>query len=480
MTSIIMKILLIEDNPADAYRLIEMLEEIDDPEWRITQVSRLNLAIKELNNNYFDIMLSDLSLPDSHGLNTIIRLHSAEPNVPIVVLSGLDDKELSLQAVAKGAQDYLVKDKITPEVLLRTMRYAIERGQIFKQLQESEQRFRGIFDGAFQLMALLTPEGILLEINQTALELCGAKSEDLVNLPLWESNLWQDSLETQIWLKTAIDNAANGELIRNEMLITGVGDIKLCIDFSLKPVKNQVGKVTLLIAEGRDISARKRAEAQLQESLQEKEWLLKEIHHRVKNNLNIVSSLLKLQSQNITDTAALALFRESQNRLKTMGLIHEKLYQSLDLRRIEAKDYISKLASTIFDSYKVSTKAISLNLDVADIWIDPDTAIPCGLIINELVTNSLKYAFGEGKKGEIGIKLDLEKDRSINLIVCDNGIGLPANLNIEEVESLGLQLVFNLTEQLGGNLEIDRASGTAFKISFTQAYREREGEREKH
>ena len=461
------RILLLEDNVSDAYRITEMLEEAREDKWVITHAKRLKVALNNLNNSHFDIVLSDLSLPDSQGLDTINSLHSVAKNTPLIVLTGLDDKEIALQALARGAQDYLVKDQITPEVLVRTIRYARERGQILKQLQESERRFRGIFDQAFQLMALLTPQGNFLEINQTILEFGGVKAEYFVGLPIWEAPIWNGDDEVKEWLKNAIIDAKKGKLIRHEIQVKGASNVPIWIDFSIKPVKDEIGNVTLLIAEGRDISDRKQAEAQLKDSLQEKEWLLKEIHHRVKNNLNIVSSLLKLQSQYIEDDWALALFRESQNRIKAMGLIHEKLYQSLDLRRIAANDYIAKLAITLLDSYNVSSHRIQLKLDLAEIWFDPDTAIPCGLIINELVTNSLKYAFPQAKAGEIYIKLS-DDSKLLNLIVSDNGIGLPPNFNIEEVESLGLQLVYNLTEQLDGNLEILGNKGTAFKISFSK------------
>ncbi|MFB2934224.1 PAS domain S-box protein [Aerosakkonemataceae cyanobacterium BLCC-F154] len=218
----------------------------------------------------------------------------------------------------------------------------------------------------------------------------------------------------------------------------------------------------------RDITERKTAETEMITSLKEKELLLKEIHHRVKNNLQVISSLLKLQSSYIKDEEALALFTESYNRVRSMALIHEKLYQSKGLARIDAVDYIRDLTDNLFRSYNVATNTIELHLRVEHIELDIDTAIPCGLIINELVSNSLKYAFVNQGKGELYINLFYQEGTSkVTLLISDNGIGLPPNFDITELESLGLQLVYNLTEQLNGEMEINSDRGAKFTITFT-------------
>ncbi|XWK86731.1 MAG: PAS domain S-box protein [Phormidium sp.] len=218
----------------------------------------------------------------------------------------------------------------------------------------------------------------------------------------------------------------------------------------------------------RDITERKKAESEMRTSLKEKELLLKEIHHRVKNNLQVISSLLKLQSGYIKDEEALVVFTESYNRVRSMALIHEKLYQSKGLARIDAVDYIHDLTDNLFRSYNVNTNSIKLNLQIEHIELDIDTAIPCGLIINELVSNSLKYAFVDKGKGELYISFShQEESQEITLVISDNGIGLPADFDVTEIESLGLQLVYNLTEQLDGKIEINSDQGASFKITFT-------------
>jgi len=219
-----------------------------------------------------------------------------------------------------------------------------------------------------------------------------------------------------------------------------------------------------------ELAERKRAQEQLKASLKEKEVLLKEIHHRVKNNLQIISSLLKLQSSYIKDEQGLTMFKDSQNRIRSMALIHEKLYQSQDLSRIDFAEYIRDLTLTLLRSYKANAQEIKLKTQVNNIWLNVDTAIPCGLIINELISNCLKHAFpsSSNKDNEICIKIDSSPDHQFTLVVSDNGIGLPPELDFQNTESLGLELVCSLAEQLEGNIELNRNHGTSFKITFAE------------
>ncbi|RZN37722.1 MAG: PAS domain S-box protein [Methanophagales archaeon ANME-1-THS] len=223
------------------------------------------------------------------------------------------------------------------------------------------------------------------------------------------------------------------------------------------------------IAQGQDITDRKYAEEQIKASLREKEILLREIHHRVKNNLQIISTLLYLQSSYIKDEKAFEMFKDSQNRIKSMALIHDKLYQFKDLGKIDIAGYIRDLATDLFHSYGVRPDGIKLRINVYEVLLGVNTAIPCGLIINELVSNALKHAFPDGKEGEIRIELIRSGgEETFTLIVADNGIGFPADLDFRNTKTLGLQLVITLVDQLKGTIELDRRSGTEFKITFAE------------
>jgi|GEM_PF-1068804 len=220
-----------------------------------------------------------------------------------------------------------------------------------------------------------------------------------------------------------------------------------------------------------ELAERKRAEERIAASLHEKEILLKEIHHRVKNNLQVISSLLKLQSGYTKDDQAIAMFKDSQNRIRSMALIHEKLYQSQDLARINFSEYVQSLAAELLRSYRMGRNAIALNIEIDEIALNIDTAIPCGLLINELVSNALKHAFKNKDKGEICIQLQPDRDSHFILSVSDNGIGFPQDLDFRDTESLGLQLVCTLTEQLEGTVELNSHHGTTFNILFQETKR---------
>jgi two-component sensor histidine kinase len=219
-----------------------------------------------------------------------------------------------------------------------------------------------------------------------------------------------------------------------------------------------------------DITDRKIVEEKLKESINEKEMLLKEIHHRVKNNLMVISSLLNLQSSYIKDKQALDIFKESQNRAKSMALIHERLYRSTDLRRIDFGDYIQTLSNDLFHTYMQDPSRVKLNMNVENVMVDINTTVPLGLIVNELVTNSMKHAFVNDHKGKINIDFHKDGDLFI-LIVGDSGVGFPEDLDFRNTASLGLQLVNNLTGQIDGKIELNRKNGTEFKITFKELYK---------
>lgn len=225
----------------------------------------------------------------------------------------------------------------------------------------------------------------------------------------------------------------------------------------------------LFAAAQREISERKQAELRLNVSLTEKEALLKEIHHRVKNNLQVISSLLHLQSRQVTTPETLEIFRESQNRIRSMAMIHEKLYQAPDLAQIDFAEYTYSLVGYLFRAYGINTDAVRLQIDIMNIVLGLDIAIPCGLIINELVSNALKYAFGPDQAGTIYVGLAPMPSKQLCLMVRDNGRGLPPTLDFRRTDSFGLQLVTLLTEQIDGVVELERNGGTTFRITFSEA-----------
>jgi len=217
----------------------------------------------------------------------------------------------------------------------------------------------------------------------------------------------------------------------------------------------------------RDTTARRDAEERMKASLREKEVLLREVHHRVKNNLQVVSSLLNLQSRGATDEYVRKGFEESQNRVQSMALIHEQLYESRDLSNVNFPEYIQQLCSRLFRSYQVQKKRVKLRTEVGDVRLGVDLAVPCGLIVNELISNSLKYAFPAQRSGTIAVEIKRMQDESVLLRVADDGDGLPPDVGFWNTRTLGLRLVRTLVRQIDGEIELGGPPGAEFRIRFS-------------
>ncbi|HVR38029.1 MAG TPA: PAS domain S-box protein [Thermoanaerobaculia bacterium] len=234
------------------------------------------------------------------------------------------------------------------------------------------------------------------------------------------------------------------------------------VEISLSPLQTEQGSLVMSIV--RDITERRRAEELIQASLREKEALLREIHHRVKNNLQVTSSLLRLQAGVIENPAAREVFAETQNRIRSMALVHEKLYQSTNLSAIDFTEYVKTLGELLFKSFAVDTNRIVYRVEGTVMLLSIDAAVPCGLIVNELLSNALKHAFPNLRKGTITVSTANNADGTRTVAVHDDGVGLPDQLNVEALSTLGLQLVRGLVQQIDATIAIERNGGTAFRI----------------
>ncbi len=337
--------------------------------------------------------------------------------------------------------------------------------QLYSALEASERRYRFLFNAGNDAVFVYeltkdTKPGKYVEANDLACLMTGYSREELLELspldlaaPEEKENVYDcqrilSEKKHQVFEQTFMTK--DGRRIPSE------GSFHL---FELN------GKPTVL-AIVRDISERKKAEEVLKAALKEKDIMLREIHHRVKNNMQIMSSLLRLQARQTRDEKAREALSESHTRIRSMAIIHEKLYQSKDFSSIDFADYLEKMVTHLFAVYEVDPERVRFRIDVQHIEMDINRAIPCGLIVNELVSNALKYAFPGGREGELVIKMSRDEDGKYHLVVRDTGHGLPESIDIKKPQTLGLQVVADLTKQLDGKFELRRDGGTEFEITF--------------
>jgi PAS domain S-box-containing protein len=340
-----------------------------------------------------------------------------------------------------------------------------DRKRTEDMMKESEARLQSILDNSSTVVFLKDLQGRYITVNRRFEELFHVNRNDVVNKTDYDIFPGEYAEKFQKHDAQALD-----ELCPIEMEEVVPHDDGLHTYISVKfPLLSPDGKPYAICGIATDITERKKTEEQIERSLKEKEVLLREVYHRVKNNMQIITSLLNLQSRYARDGESREMFRESHHRIKSMSLVHEKLYQSKDLSTIDFKEYIHDIVKGLFQSYGANNNTIGLVMDITNISLNINTAIPCGLIINELLTNSLKHAFPDGKEGEIKIAIHSMNENTIELVVGDNGIGICENVDFRTTKSLGLQLVTMLAEnQLHGDIILDRSKGTEFTITFKE------------
>ena len=367
-------------------------------------------------------------------------------------------------ALANKKGGYGLADKQAIEDLSVAFVEAMNRKQAEKALKLSEEKFRNLVELSPDAVLMLNMKGVVTSCNTFMTKGTGYSKEEIVGKHLTELE-FLPSAHVPKYLKI-LDAASRGEAVKPfEVQWRHKDGTPFLAEVRLGFIK-EGGKNIGVQVVARDITERKKAEEKIKASLAEKEVMLREIHHRVKNNMQIISSLLRLQSRQIKDKKTLDIFNVSQNRIRSMALVHESLYRSGDLARINFSDYIRKLTLHLFSMYRTEMDRVKSRIEVGDVFLDVNRAIPCGLIINELVSNALKYAFPHNKKGEILVKMNVDKKGNYSLVVRDTGIGFPKDLDFHQTETLGMQLVTDLTAQLEGRVSLKREGGTEFKIVF--------------
>jgi PAS domain S-box-containing protein len=347
-----------------------------------------------------------------------------------------------------------------------------ERKQAEEALRKNEEKYRTLTEnvnlGVYR--NTVGPKGRFLEANPAIVRMFGYESKKEF-LALNVADLYQNTEDrTKFNAKMMIEGFVKDE----ELQLKKKNGTPLIGSVSAVAVKGEERIIKYYDGIIEDITERKRTEEQIKASLKEKETLLQEIHHRVKNNMQIISSLLNLQAKQTKDNDFVRMVKASQSRIRSMALIHDNLYRSQDLSRINFSEYIRALTVQILQFNQVDSNLIQLKMNLEDVFLDIQTAIPSGLILNELITNSLKHAFPDGRGGEIMIELHTLAEHSFQIIVTDNGVGIPKDQDISHSTTMGLQIVTSLLNQLEGTMELKGEGGTTVKIVFKESkYRSR-------
>jgi PAS domain S-box-containing protein len=379
-----------------------------------------------------------------------------------------------VQTYTEGVR-YTEEDKNILTFISEQVAMAIDRTRARERLNVESAYLNRLFEGVKEAIVLTDKECRPIRINSEFTRLFGFTMEDFGNLPL-DDFIAPGKLHEEAHEVTEM--AARGESVDMETVRKRKDGKLVNVSILGAPIVID-GKVEAVYGIYRDITDRKRAEEKIKDSLKEKEVMLYEIHHRVKNNMQIILSLLRLQSRGIEDDQTREMFIESQNRIRSMALIHEKLYQSGDLSRIDIADYVRGLGTHLVSVYSAEGLAVGLIVDIEDVYLEINRAIPVGLIVNELVTNAMKHGFekgakdkkdkksAKGVKGNICITMRKEEKGKFELSVADTGKGLPVEFDINKTESFGMQLVTDLVTQLEGRIELKRNDvGSEFIITF--------------
>jgi PAS domain S-box-containing protein len=383
-----------------------------------------------------------------------------------IVLSRLSSLDMSVRRISasddlSGRVSVVGNDELSN--LSRAVNHMLASLELSRQkLHESESRYHAVVEDQSELICRFRPEGTIAFTNEACRRYFGMDGQP------WPGQNFLQSLPVAArggideLLQSLTEKAPAGLLV----CPYDMEGTRRWLQWNFRAIFDRRGQISEFQAVGRDITELKRNEEQIKASLKEKDALLKEIHHRVKNNLQIISSILSLQEARVSDPASREVLADSRNRIKSMALIHERLYRSNNLSSIDFSEYIASLLSHLSSSYGANNGRVTVRTDIESLSLNIDIAIPLGLMVNEIVTNSFKHAFPGEATGEIFVALHKAKDGKYLLTVGDNGVGMPAGFDIERTTSLGLQLVQALSQQTNSEITIERAQGTVFKIAF--------------
>ena len=472
-----LKILILEDVPFDA-ELINRELKRSGMKFSSIRVEEEKDYLNELKSFKPDVILADHSLPHFDGISALKIAKDKSPDVPFIFVSGKMGEDFAIEALKCGATDYVLKGSLSK--IVHAVNRALEEVKEHSKRKNEEEALRSSHR---QLMEAQKIGHVgSWEWDLETLEMnCSDEFYNMMSIdPTRFGNNYQSMMDIihpndRQTVQDSINAALNHHMpFTNDYRIVRPDGTVRILSSKGEVITDPNGKPLRIVATEQDITEQKLADEKIKSSLKEKEMLLQEIHHRVKNNLQVISSLLRLQSRYINDQKSIDIFKETQNRVRSIAILHEKLYQSEDLAKIRFDEYVKILAEDLLYFYELDKSNINMKIDMEEISLNIETAIPCGLIIDEMVANSLKYAFPDGRNGEIKIELHSDDKNKYFMCVSDNGIGISTDIDPEKTDTFGMQLIKYLTKQLKASIELDKSNGTAYNLTFNELeYRDR-------
>jgi len=456
-------VLLVEDDPATAELVRRTLERSG---YSVEVALGVQAGLHALSGNKsaeYVALLLDYKLPDGEPWQVADAAKARIPEVPVVFVTAASDESVAIEAIRRGFADYVKKSAGFWDELPAVLERVARLGQMKSRLDETSALMRAIVEQSSDLVAVSSGDGKMVYVSPACQALLGRECGEMIGRVWTEIVAPQDRDALLALLTRTNQNPAQPATLRCRHMNGSLAWVEtrvalLTATFSVQP---------LIVLTMHDVTAQREHEQQIQSSLREKEVLLKEIHHRVKNNLQVIQSLLKMQARLLADGQTREAIAATIQRVRAMALLHEGLYQRADLATISLREYLRDLFNGVEASSIAEPGQIQFRLDTEDIQLSLDTAAPLGLLANELMSNCFKHGFPEGRRGAIEISIR-RLGGVVHMVVKDDGIGIPASFDASTSASMGLKLANSLAHQLGGRLEFISDSGCRVESSLTR------------
>jgi two-component system response regulator len=457
------RVLLVEDDAATAELVRRSLQRAG---YSVKVAGGVEAGLKALyasESGEYMALLLDYQLPDGEPWQLADAAQKRDPEVPVVFVTGMSDESLAIEALRRGFADYVKKTpgfwNELPLVLERVARLDRLKGS----LHEASALMRAIVEHSSDLVAVSSGEGKLVYLSPSCLTLLGIEGEELVGRSWTEIVAEEDREALLSMVAGPIEKPSPAATLRCRRKDGAVAWMEARVTRLQAPSSAQPMTVLTL----HDVTAQREHEEQMESSLREKEILLREIHHRVKNNLQVVQSLLRMRARLLPEDESRAALESTVQRVYAMSLAHEQLYRVKDVASLSLSDYLRDLFKGVMASSMAQPGQIQLQLDAEEIPLTLDLAIPFGLLTNELISNCLKHGFPDGRQGTIEISIQ-RVEGCVRMVVSDNGVGLPANFDAAACSSMGLKLAESLAHQLGGSPRFTNSNGCRVEVDLAR------------